>query len=229
MNYVISDIHGDFNRFLKILKKINLGSDDILYIIGDIPDRGNQTFELLDFVMKANNVIHIKGNHELFLQQYLEGNSKIIEKYPQYGGTPVINSLKSISVERKERYHKYLSDLPIYKIIAVNGVEYVLTHSGYVADELPVYKDNAAVDIIASIEQWCKSSEYNYLISNDLHYIPASVKFKKLIVGHYPTSYLECNGIYHCNRYINIDNGAKTIPGRKLACLRLEDMQEFYV
>lgn len=212
-----------------MMKKINFCNDDILYIIGDIPDRGSHTFELLDWVMKTKNVIHIKGNHELFLQQYLEGNSEIIAKYPQYGGIPVINALKSMTDKRKENYHTYLSNLPIYKKISVNGAEYVLTHTGYFADESPVYMDDGTVDIVTSIEQWCKVCEYNYLLSNDLHYIPATVKFKKLIVGHYPTSYLECNAIYHCSRYINIDNGASTISGRKLACLRLEDMKEFYV
>lgn len=229
MNYVISDIHGDFKRFLKMLKKIKFGSGDILYIIGDIPSRGKETFEMLDWVMKANNVIHIKGNHELFLQQYLEGNSEIIANYPKYGGIPIMDALKSMPNERKIIYLKNLSDLPIYKIISVEGLEYVLTHSGYVADESPIYLEDGTVDIVASIEQWCKNSEYKYLISNDLHYIAASVKFKKLIVGHYPTIYLDCNGIYQCSRYIDIDNGAQVIPQRKLACLRLEDMQEFYV
>jgi metallophosphoesterase superfamily enzyme len=55
--------------------------------------------------MKTKNVIHIKGNHELFLQQYLEGDSEIIVKYPQYGGIPVINGMKSMSDKRKENYH----------------------------------------------------------------------------------------------------------------------------
>ena len=58
MNYVMSDIHGAYDRFLKMLKKISFSEEDVLYIIGDIPSRGEQTFELLDFVMDKPNIVH---------------------------------------------------------------------------------------------------------------------------------------------------------------------------
>lgn len=229
MHYVISDVHGEYNSFLKMIKKIKFSSKDMLYIIGDIPSRGEKTFELLDWVMKHNQVIHIKGNHELFLQLYIEGDYSMINNYSNYGGAPVIQALKAMSEEKKISYHKYLSSLPLYKEISVNGLEYVLTHSGYLADEVAVYHENGSVDLVTSIEGWCKNSEYRYLISNDLHYIASTVKFKKLIVGHYPTAYLDCEGIYQGKRYIVVDNGVNVIPHRKLACLRLEDMKEFYI
>jgi serine/threonine protein phosphatase 1 len=229
MNYVMSDIHGEYSRFLRMLKNIEFSSNDILYIVGDIPSRGKETFKLLDWVMNANNVIHIKGNHELFLQLYLEGESRVIANYSNYGGTPVIQALKDITEDKKFQYQRYLSSLPLYAEVSVNSVEYILTHSGFLVDETPVLHEDGSIDIVASIEEWCKKSEFKYLISNDLHYIPATVKYKKLIVGHHPTAYLDCDGIYHGKRYIDVDNGVNVIPQKKLACLRLEDMQEFYI
>ena len=77
MHYVMSDIHGAYDRFLKMLKKISFSKEDVLFIIGDIPSRGKQTFELLDYVMNQENIVHIKGNHELFLQLYLEDNVRM--------------------------------------------------------------------------------------------------------------------------------------------------------
>ena len=38
--YVISDIHGNYNAYMDMLKKIQFDDDDILYILGDILDRG---------------------------------------------------------------------------------------------------------------------------------------------------------------------------------------------
>lgn len=84
-----------------------------------------------------------------------------------------------MSEERKVKYQEYFSNLPVYKKITINDTDYVLTHSGYVADEPPVYLNNGMVDIVVLIEQWCKTSEYIYLISCDLHFILASVKFMK--------------------------------------------------
>lgn len=229
MNYVMSDIHGEYERFLKMLKKIAFSPKDTLYIIGDIPSRGVQTFELLDYVMAASNIVHIKGNHELFLQLYLEGDINMRWNYERFGGAKVIRALSKISAENKVKYHDYLANLPLYEKIRVNNKEFFLTHSGYMAD-IPAVKDaEGNVDLEASIMKWCDISEYEYLISNDLHYIPASIKYPFMIVGHYPTERLECNGIFFGSRYINIDNGVNITKGRKLACLRLEDMKEYYV
>lgn len=228
MNYVMSDIHGEYERFIKMLKRITFSEKDTLYIIGDIPSRGAQTFELLDYVMATTNIVHIKGNHELFLQLYLEGDVNMWWNYERFGGAKVIRDLSKISAEDKVKYHDYLAELPLYKKIQVNDKEYFLTHSGYMAD-IPAVKDaEGIVDMEASITKWCGISEYEYLISNDLHYIPASIKYPFMVVGHYPTERLDCNGIFFGSRYINIDNGVNITKGRKLACLRLEDMKEYY-
>ncbi len=229
MNYVMSDIHGEYKRFLKMLKKIAFSSDDILYINGDIPSRGPQTFELLDYVMGTPNIVHIKGNHELFLQLYLEGDINMWLNYGSFGGAKVIRDLQRISERDKAKYHDYLAELPLYKKICVNDKEYFLTHSGFWADLPAITTTEGLVDMEASITKWCEVSEYEYLISNDLHYIPANIKYPFMIVGHYPTENLGCDGIFFESRYIDIDNGVNITKGRKLACLRLEDMKEYYV
>ena len=38
--YVISDIHGMYNKFTELLNKIKLKDTDTLYILGDVLDRG---------------------------------------------------------------------------------------------------------------------------------------------------------------------------------------------
>lgn len=229
MHYVMSDIHGAYDRFLKMLKKISFSKEDVLFIIGDIPSRGKQTFELLDYVMNQENIVHIKGNHELFLQLYLEDNVRMQVLYGRFGGAEVIRALDKMSHKYKKKYHDYLQSLPLYQKVQVNDKEYFLTHSGYMADEPAVMAEDGGVDMEASILKWCQKSEYDYLISNDLHYIPASISYPFMIVGHYPTENLCCDGIYIGQKYIDIDNGLNITKGRKLACLRLEDWKEYYV
>ena len=50
MYYVISDIHGDYESFYKMLHQINFSSDDYLYILGDIVDKGQDNLRLLQYV-----------------------------------------------------------------------------------------------------------------------------------------------------------------------------------
>ena len=38
--YVMSDIHGNYRAYKAMLEKINFNREDMLYILGDILDRG---------------------------------------------------------------------------------------------------------------------------------------------------------------------------------------------
>lgn len=44
--FVVSDIHGYYNLFQKLLNKIDLKKDDLLIILGDSCDRGENSIEL---------------------------------------------------------------------------------------------------------------------------------------------------------------------------------------
>lgn len=64
MTYIISDIHGNYDKFHKLLYKIKFSDADTLYINGDIIDRGPNPIKLLLEVMQSQNMIFILGNHE---------------------------------------------------------------------------------------------------------------------------------------------------------------------
>ena len=62
--YVISDIHGMYNKFIELLNKIKLKETDTLYILGDVLDRGPDPIKTLLKIMSMSNVICMLGNHE---------------------------------------------------------------------------------------------------------------------------------------------------------------------
>ena len=55
MIYVISDIHGDYPSFYKMLLKINFSSSDSLCILGDVVDKGSDNLYLLEFIRHMEN------------------------------------------------------------------------------------------------------------------------------------------------------------------------------
>lgn len=63
--YVVSDIHGKYDKFIEVLDKINLKEEDTLYVLGDILDRGKHPIKVMLKLMEMKNVICIVGNHEL--------------------------------------------------------------------------------------------------------------------------------------------------------------------
>ena len=54
--YLCSDLHGQYDLYIKMLDDIGFSQDDHLYILGDIIDRGPKSIEILQDVMNRNNV-----------------------------------------------------------------------------------------------------------------------------------------------------------------------------
>ena len=79
--FIMSDIHGQYDLFVKMLDKIKLKREDLLVIIGDICDRGKKSYEIYMKCMKmiklGYNLKFILGNHEDMLLEDLENDYPI--------------------------------------------------------------------------------------------------------------------------------------------------------
>ncbi len=71
MEYIISDIHGEYELLVELLQKINFSEKDILYVLGDMVDKGRGSVKVLKLLKTLPNAHCILGNHEyLFLRCY---------------------------------------------------------------------------------------------------------------------------------------------------------------
>ena len=222
MIYLVSDIHGCYFSFLNLLKKIDFKNNDVLYCIGDVIDRGRYSFELLDYFIQHKNCILIKGNHELFFELFF--NQYLSPKdWWRFGGKQTLNDLQNMNIDNKLKYYNYIHKLPNYEILN----EYFLVHSGLNID-LPLVVEDDIIKIKETVDLQISKDIYNFFISNDIHYIPKKYFDKKIIVGHTPTLNFGKANIHYGSNCIDIDCGA-TYKGGKLGCLRLNDLEEFYV
>ena len=196
-------------------------------------DKGSDNLYLLEFIRHMENACLVKGNHEYLFERYLQGTITA-SLWDACGGSATRSEADSLPEEKKRELLAYLKALPIYKIITVEGEQYFLTHSGYNADYAVQDPETGLVDIRKSVDQAAAADMERYLFSDDIHFIPASVRFdRKIIVGHYPVIFLPDHGtarIYHGSRYTDIDTGnERRDAGGRLSCLRLDDGREFYV
>ncbi len=244
MTYVISDLHGGFKQFKKMLKQIRFNpSTDKLIIAGDIMDRGTGDLQIFEFItpfIKDSSMQLILGNHEYFLMQYLANfltdkeitrlDSRLWEAFGAESST--IAAIDKLSIQDKERLYTFLDKLRYYIEVEVNKKVYVVTHAGLHADYLVFNSDNK-IDVTKSIEYGMDKDKRGTLISIDIHHMPSGQKKaldKILLVGHEPTVRI-CgdNKIIKYDNYICIDCGmGKGFEGR-LGCICLETEQEYYV
>ena len=91
MDYCISDIHGHYDLFCRLLDKIRFSGGDKLYVLGDIIDKGPDSIRLAKLLFSMPNVYCIAGNHEYdflkfyrALMQQTENYDWVLEKLRTY-------------------------------------------------------------------------------------------------------------------------------------------------
>ena len=57
MRYCISDIHGEYEMFRELLRRISFSEKDVMYICGDIIDKGEKSIHLAKLISSYDNII----------------------------------------------------------------------------------------------------------------------------------------------------------------------------
>ena len=93
--YVMSDIHGEYNKFMAMLGLINFSDKDTLFVTGDVVDRGPEPIKLLKELSFKSNVFCLLGNHELIAIDVLTDLLVEIkeENFETHIDTSIINKL----------------------------------------------------------------------------------------------------------------------------------------
>ena len=76
--FCVSDTHGNYNALKDSLNNVSYEPSDenLLIIDGDLFDRGKQSLEIYNYIKSlGDKAIVIRGNHETFLQELLEGKN----------------------------------------------------------------------------------------------------------------------------------------------------------
>lgn len=216
--YVLSDLHGQYNKFMDMLKLIKFNDNDKMYILGDIFDRGPDPLKILDYIICKKNIDFIPGNHEyMFLEFYNTYDARL---WSYNGGKTTMTQLMKRGEDYLKALYDYLTKLPLVKI----HDKFILTHAGLY---LPKNQNQYTLQEILSLQNaefnlWSRSN-----INNERQY-----KDYTVICGHTPTLYVDPDqyqmSIVRRKGTIYIDCGATFSDGR-LACLRLEDNKEFYI
>lgn len=227
MTYVMSDLHGRYDLYLKMLERIGFSDADTLYILGDFVDRGPDGFRILLDVMQRPNVRSLMGNHDYYacaILGRLEAGmsdrdraalSELIDAWHADGGDVTHKAFLRLAPAERRAVLGYMDDLRYVAALTVGGRGFVLCHGGI--DHFDPQKpltDYAPDDFV-----FCRA-DYGRVYYRD----------KFLVTGHTPTACIEGGRegrIYRRNNHIALDCGA--VFGMGLGCICLDTLAEFYV
>ena len=224
MDYCISDIHGYYDLFCRLLDKIKFGGGDKLYVLGDIVDKGPDSIRLAKLLFSMPNAYCIAGNHEYDFLKYYRALMRQTEDYDR-----VLEKLRGYFTDG------YLLDwetvdrfdfLPFY----VETDDYIGVHAG-----VPV-KDGKLLPVSQAT---CEQLVYDRRFK-DKDILPQSGKC--VLYGHTPVRYLtgkdevlryprdsaaqdSMNIADYCK--IHLDMGV-ALSG-VLGCFAVNNCQSFYV
>ena len=213
----ISDLHSFYKETIKALEDTGCldEADSVVLVIGDVLDRGDEPFELIDYLLDLlhrGKLIYVKGNHELRLDEALDDIAKgfpieVLGASHHVGNGTAQTILRLAGMNEKEavmlpkelvervknsRYYKEL--LPA----AVNYYEtdnYIFTHgwlpciiSGYGSEKSFSYDVN-----------WRNAGKLQWRIATTLNGMKMAVEYgikepgKTVVCGHFHTSYGHAN------------------------------------
>ena len=228
----VSDMHGDLITFKEGLEEINFNDNDYLFVIGDMYEKGDLTYNLKTarYFMELNrkeNVFCMSGNcdevlrfilpkeaHKDFLYYTLVRQRSIINdmalemRYPLGKDMNVDDFVEKVQ-EKYQDLYEFMDSLD--DVIIINN-KIVLVHGG--------------IDDVDNIPEYAIS-----MLKYDNYYNVAKPQKHLTIVGHYPTrnyrSDVACqNPILDFKKKIfSIDGGNHLVKGGQINFLMLDNLE----
>lgn len=254
MHYAISDLHGCYDKYKRMLQRIRFHSGDTLYILGDVVDRGDGGIRILQDMMRHKNIIPLWGNHD-YMGYYLLKcfydlepdrraellKTEVYHMWMRIGGSKTCKAFRSLNRDGQKAVLDYMETFCFFREVQVNGRRFFLAHT--VPDKSKMLDFISAgsgpgngPQAVGGCWEGQKSGLGEIEPEYEACFLWAVPEYEKIyfedryiITGHTPTGYIDENHIGRIcrkNRHIAIDCGA--VFGAPLGCVSLDTLEEFY-
>lgn len=226
--FVIGDIHGHNKALLECLEAVNFDYDkDLLVSLGDLVDRGMESFNVAETLMKIRHKVLIQGNHDIWFKDYLlfgkpgvfnlgsqswmmQGGHETLHSYLVHGG---LNSATYDFKRKAEHQAFYRSQVPYF--VLDNSICFV--HGGW--DRKHLIKDQDPVTLA-----WDRNFVEEMMSCTGPQRLRTADGFGLIFIGHTPTIYWKKDEPIFRGGVWNLDTGCGKFG--KLTIMNI-DTQEY--
>jgi serine/threonine protein phosphatase 1 len=234
--YAISDIHGAFDEFQRLLDKLNFQYDgsDSLYLLGDYGDWGAKSMETILEVKRMDEeyeFVHcLMGNHELMFLAAIEygitedGVRESARNWLENNhGQVTWDAYRKLPEEEQEELHSWLKQLPFSCDIEIEGRLFMAAHAYPFFDDMeatPQQRQRSRMDAVwrrllpreNPFAAYSGVKSYSALICGhtitDYYYQETNRPAGRSLASALPVGH---NRIYRAEHFIDIDCGAKCL------------------
>lgn len=205
--FVIGDIHGALRALVQLIQALKLMPKDRLIFLGDYVDGWSESAQVIDYLIglsEEQDCVFIKGNHDVWCQNWLE-NSVADSVWLEHGGKGAVESYATLSKAKKTRHLNFFKAMYYYYIDTENRL---FVHAGFKSvtgvktevNRTNFYFDRSLWETALSLENGIK---------NNTVILPERLpNYSEIFIGHTPTVNYKQNLPMRALNVWNIDTGA---------------------
>ncbi|WP_299107497.1 metallophosphoesterase family protein [uncultured Tenacibaculum sp.] len=205
--FVIGDIHGGLKALPQILKKANVTTEDTLIFLGDYVDGWSESAQVIEYLINLNKTHHcifIKGNHDIWCEDWLRtGKGEVV--WEINGGNETKDSYIDFSEEEKQEHLDFFKEMKPYHIDSENRL---FIHAGFTSMH-GVEKETFKLNYYFDRTLWEMALTMDKRIEKNSELYPNRLKhYHEIYIGHTPTTRYNSTQPINAINIWNLDTGA---------------------
>ena len=206
--FAIGDIHGGFKALIQVLNQLELTEEDHLIFMGDYVDGWSEAAQVIDFLIdfsKKFNCIFIKGNHDVWCENWLKDENDVNPSWFMHGGKETIDSYAGFSKEEKQEHLAFFQALQMYHLDEENRL---FLHAGFTSMH-GVEKESYPHKFCTDRTLWEMALALDKKIEVTANNYPKRLQhYHEIYIGHTPTTNYNEDFPMNAANIWNVDTGA---------------------
>jgi serine/threonine protein phosphatase 1 len=238
--FVVGDIHGMNDKLIACLDTVSFDfNSDTLISLGDCVDRGPDSFDVVETLLKCKNLLTIVGNHDECFLDGLKGNGYGL--FTQGCCETIESYIFSLGLEKEikdkldlrlhhlpESHQKFFLNQVKYFRLHINEPthkEYLFVHGGFNRHYSIDYQPDETV-FTWDRDLFMQALSYEAMLDKSYQF-KIKDKVDNIFIGHTPTLYWGSSEPMLAANIWNLDTGCGKGKDNKLTIMNLET-KEYY-
>ena len=206
--FAIGDIHGGLKALIQVLNQLEVTEKDTLIFMGDYVDGWSESAQVIDFLINLSakiNCIFIKGNHDVWCENWLKDQTDVNPTWYLHGGKETIDSYEGFTIDEKNEHLNFFENLKMYHLDTENRL---FLHAGFTSMH-GVERETYPHKFCTDRTLWEMALAMDLKIEKNSSNYPKRLQhYNEIYIGHTPTTnFGETTPMKAINIW-NVDTGA---------------------